>query len=224
MNPPTGGENYLILPMVRVGQKLYETRIRKSLTLEEIADSTKIRPQFLAAIEKGEYEKLPSPAYAKGFVCNYASFLGLSQKEILALFRREFDEKKAFKVLPDGMTRNNGFSLTRIRIQQSFFIIALAGIALLSYLGFQYRSMFLPPMLVVNSPKQNAQTKDDITVSGKTDPNATVLINNEPVLPNTNGEFTKNLTLFPGKTAIVLKAKNRFGKETILERNIDVKN
>jgi len=209
--------------MVRVGQKLYETRIHKSLTLEEIAHATKIRPEFLTAIEKGEYNKLPSPAYAQGFVRNYASFLGLSQKEILALFRREFDEKKAFKVLPDGMTQND-FPLTRVRIQQSFFVIALAGIALLGYLGFQYRSMFFSPMLVVNSPKQNAQTKDEVTVSGKTDPNATVLINNEPVLPNINGEFTKNLTLFPGKTSITLKAKNRFGKETILERNIEVKN
>lgn len=210
--------------MVRVGQKLHETRINQSLTLEQIAEATKIRPQFLTAIEKGEYEKLPSPSYAQGFVRNYASFLGLSQKEILPLFRREFDEKKAFKVLPDGMTRSSGFSLTRTHIQQSFFIVVLAGIALLGYLGFQYRAMFFPPMLVVNSPKQNAQTKDEITVSGKTDPNAAIFINNEPVLPNTNGEFTKNLTLFPGKTSITLKAKNRFGKETILERTIDVKN
>lgn len=210
--------------MVRVGQKLHETRIRKSLTLEEIAEKTKIRPQFLLAIEKGEYEKLPSVAYAKGFVQNYASFLGLSQKEILALFRREFDEKKAYKVLPDGLTQDSSFSLTRIRVRQSFFVVALAGIVLLGYLGFQYRSMFLPPMLVVDSPKQNAETKDEITVSGKTDPNATVLINNEPVLSNTNGEFKKSLTLFPGKTSIILKAKNRFGKETTLQRNIDVRN
>ncbi len=210
--------------MVRVGQKLHETRIHQSLTLEEIAQKTKIRPEFLTAIEKGEYEKLPSPSYAQGFVRNYASFLGLSQKEILPLFRREFDEEKAFKVLPDGLTRSSGFSLTRVHIQQSFFVIILAGIALLGYLGFQYRSMFFPPMLTVYSPKQNAQTKDEIIVSGKTDPNAAILINNEPVLPNTNGEFTKTLTLFPGKTSIILKAKNRFGKETVLQRNIEVKN
>lgn len=209
--------------MIRVGQKLYKTRTEKSLTLEEIAERTKIRPEFLTAIEKGEYNKLPSTTYAQGFVRNYASFLGLSQKEILPLFRREFDEKKTYKVLPDGMTRGSGFPLTRARIQQSFFVAAIACIALFGYLGFQYRSMFVPPMLVVNSPKQNAKTKNEVTISGKTDPNATILINNEPVLPNTNGEFKKILTLFPGKTSIILKAKNRFGKETILERNIEVK-
>lgn len=210
--------------MIRVGQKLHETRIQKSLTLEEIAQKTKIRPEFLTAIEKGEYEKLPSAAYAQGFIRNYASLLGLSQKEILPLFRREFDKKKAYKVLPDGLTQNDGFPLTIVRIRQSFIILTLTSIALLGYLGFQYRSMFFSPMLTVDSPKQNAQTKDEITVSGKTDPNAIVLINNEPVLPNNNGEFRKNITLFPGKTSIILKAKNRFGKETVLQRNIDVKN
>lgn len=209
--------------MVRAGQKLYETRIRKCLTLEEIAKATKIRPRFLVAIENGEYDKLPSPAYAQGFVRNYASFLDLPQKEILALFRREFDEKRAYKILPDGMAQDNGFSLTHIRIRQSFFIIVIAGIALLSYLGFQYRSMFFPPMLTVDSPKQNSQTEKEVTVSGKTDPNATILINNELVLLNADGEFTKVLTLFPGKTSIILKAKNRFGKETVMERDIDVR-
>lgn len=210
--------------MVRVGQKLYETRIYKSLTLEEIAKATKIRPQFLTAIEEGEYDKLPSPAYAQGFVRNYASYLGLSQKEILPLFRREFDEKSVYKVLPDGLIQNSSFSLTRTHIQQSFFVIALVSIVLLGYLGFQYRSMFFPPMLTIDSPKQNAQTKNEIIISGKTDPNVTVLINNELVLPNMDGKFTKILTLFPGKTSIILKAKNRFGKETVLERDIEVRN
>lgn len=210
--------------MVRVGQKLYQTRIHKSLTLEEIAKATKIRPQFLTAIERGEYEKLPSPAYAQGFVRNYASFLGLSQKEILALFRREFDEKKAYKVLPDGLTQNNTFPPARIRVRRSFVVLVFLCLILLGYLGFQYRSMFLAPVLIVDSPKQNEQTKPEVTVSGKTDPNATVLVNNELVLPNNNGEFIKNITLFPGKNSITLKAKNRFGKETVLQRSINVKN
>ncbi len=49
--------------MITAGQKLYEERIRRGLTLEEIARATKIRSSFLSAIEKGEYKKLPSSAY-----------------------------------------------------------------------------------------------------------------------------------------------------------------
>jgi cytoskeletal protein RodZ len=209
--------------MVRVGQKLHDTRVRKSLTVEEIAAATKIRPRFLMAIEQGDYEKLPSAAYAHGFVQNYASYLGLSQKEILALFRREFDEKKIYKVLPDGLTKNEGFPLTRVHIQRSFVTLVFVLTALLVYLGFQYRAMFLSPALAVDFPKQNAQIKDEVTISGKTDPNATVLINNESISLNSNGEFIKNVSLFPGKTSLTIKARNRFGKETVLQRTVDVK-
>lgn len=208
--------------MVRVGQKLYDTRVRKSLTIDEVAAATKIRPRFITAIERGEYDKLPSAAYAQGFVRNYASYLGLSQKEILALFRREFDGKKIYKVLPESLTKNESF-IPRIHIQQSLVVICGILLALFVYLGFQYRSMFLSPALSISSPKQNAEIKGDVTVKGKTDPGATILINNESVILNEQGEFTKNITFFPGKSLITVKAKNRFGRETELQRSIGVK-
>lgn len=206
--------------MIKVGQKLYNTRVHKSLTLEQISQATKIRPRFLAAIERGEYDKLPSSAYARGFVTNYASYLGLSQKEILALFRREFDEKRNIKVLPDSLTKTNGFAIRRIHIQKSLFVLILIVLTLVGYLGYQYRAIFIAPPLSINSP---VQYKDTITVSGKTDPNVNLFINNETVLINSNGEFTKSLSLFPGKTSITIKAKNRFGKETVLQKTINVK-
>jgi cytoskeletal protein RodZ len=209
--------------MVRVGQKLHDTRMRKSLTVDEVAAATKIRPRFVEAIERGEYDKLPSAAYAQGFVSNYAQYLGLSQKEIMALFRREFDGKRVYKVLPESLTKNDSLSLPRIHIQQSVVVISIVLLALFAYLGFQYRAMFTSPALELSSPKQNAAIKGDVIVSGKTDPSATVLVNNESVTLNKQGEFTKNITLFPGKSLITVKAKNRFGREAELQRSIDVK-
>ena len=209
--------------MVRVGQKLHDARVIKSLTVDEVAAATKIQPRFITAIERGEYDKLPSATYAQGFVQNYASYLGFSQKEIMALFRREFDGKRVYKVLPDGLTKNDSLSLPRIHIQQSVIVIGMVLLALFAYLGFQYSAMFTSPALELSSPKQNAQIKGDVIVSGKTDPSATILINNESVILNKQGEFTKNITLFPGKSLITVKAKNRFGKETELQRNIDIK-
>ena len=87
--------------MIRAGQKLRDERQRRGLTLSEISNATKIKVEFLSAIEKGEYEKLPSASYAHGFVGNYAKFLDFEEEEILALFRREFDGKKVYKVLPE---------------------------------------------------------------------------------------------------------------------------
>jgi len=49
-----------------------------------------------------------------------------------------------------------------------------------------------------------------------------VLVNNEPVTLDSEGEFRKTLSLFPGKSSIIIKAKNRFGKENIAKRDVIV--
>lgn len=209
--------------MVGIGQRLYEKRVQKKLSLEEVAHATKIKARFLAAIEKGEYSKLPSPAYAQGFVRNYAAYLGLPKTETTALFKREFDEKKAYKVLPDALTKTEEFPINRIRIQQSLILAGGVIVIFFLYLFIQYRSTFTPPPLSISTPKQNVTVPEEVTVSGKTDDNSTIMINGEPASVNSNGEFQKVIVLFPGKTTIRIKAKNKFGKETLIEREVVVK-
>lgn len=209
--------------MVGVGQRLHNERIHRKLTLDEVATATKIKSRFLAAIEKGDYNKLPSPAYAQGFVRNYAAFLGLPKNEITALFKREFDEKRAFKLLPESFTRTKEFPLRRIKIQQSIFVIFGIILILGIYLFYQYRSAFIPPAVTVSSPAENAVVSQVITVSGTVDSDASVTVNNIPVTLATDGSFTKKIALFPGKETIIIRAKNRFGKETVVERDIEVK-
>jgi cytoskeletal protein RodZ len=210
--------------MVRVGQRLYDERIRRKLSLEEISTATKIKARFLAAIEKGEYHKLPSPAYAQGFVQNYAAYLGIPKAEILALFKREFEAKKAFKVLPDSLVKTKEFPLRRIKIQQSIIGAGMFLLLILGYLLFQYRFVYLSPKLIVTSPKQESTVSQEVTVTGQTDSSATVTVNNEPVFVDNNGEFSKKITLFSGKTFITIRAKNRLGKETIIKRSVTVTN
>jgi len=209
--------------MVKLGQRLHKERVARKLTIEEVARDTKIKATFLASIERGDYHKLPSPAYAKGFVKNYADYLGLPKGEVGAFFRREFDEKRAYKVLPDSLSKTEEFPLKRIHIQQSLVIVVGLLVVFVGYLLFQYRYAYLPPSLTITSPKENAIVTQDVTVTGNTDSEATVVVNNDSVSLTSDGKFTKQLTLFPGKTTIVVKAKNRSGKESIVKRDITVR-
>lgn len=209
--------------MVRVGQKLREERLKRGLTLEDVAKATKIKATFLSAIEKGEYQKLPSSTYAYGFVRNYAQTLGLPKAETLALFRREFDEEKLFKLLPEGLTGSLDFPIRRLRLASAGIFVILAFLALLGYILFQYRFAIINPYLEIISPKEFEVTSSEITVLGKTNPNATVYINNNSVSVDKDGGFKKTLDLFPGKTTITIKAVNRFGRQTTVERHIEVK-
>lgn len=209
--------------MIHLGQRLNYQRRRRNITLDEAARATKIKAAFLTALEKGEYNKLPSPAYAKGFVINYAVYLGLSKNEALALFKREFDEKRAYKVLPESLTRRQDTPRLRIKIQESLLVVIGLVLLFLGFIFFQYRSAFFAPKLDISSPKDGATFSKDVPIVGKTDAEATVIVNNQPVSLNDKGEFTKYLTFFPGKTTITVKAKNRFGKETVVKREIVVK-
>lgn len=210
--------------MVHVGEKLCEERIKKGYALEEVSKATKIRISFLLAIEKREYNKLPSGTYAHGFVRNYAKFLGLPEDNILSLFKREYDDSIYSKVLPDGLVGGNDFPLSKFKITQTLKILPLILIALLAYIVFQYRSAIFNPMLSVSSPKENSIIfSQKVTVVGKTDPNVTIFVNNETASLDKDGNFKKTINVFPGKAKITIKAVNNFNKTTVIERQIEVK-
>lgn len=209
--------------MITAGQRLFEERTKRGLTLEEVARATKIRSSFLSAIEKGEYKKLPSSAYIQGFVKNYAEFLGLSQKEIVALFRREFNEREFLRVLPEGFSKSQDLPLAGIQFGQTAVAIMLVFIVLVVYILFQYRYAFLNPPLNVEVPTEGELVSKILTVRGTTDSNATVFINEDSVVVDADGNFKKNITLFPGKTTITITAKNRLGKQTQITRRVEVK-
>lgn len=210
--------------MVHVGERFYEERIRRGYTLEEVSKATKIRIFFLLAIEKGEYKKLPSSTYAHGFVRNYARFLKLPEHEILALFKREYDEEKFVKVLPDGFAKQDDFPLFKFKATQALKVLPLIFIVLLVYIVFQYRAAIFNPMLNVSIPVDNSIIlSQTVVVVGKTDPNATVFVNSEIASSDKDGNFKKTINVFPGKTTISIKSVNNFNRITTLERHIEVK-
>ena len=210
--------------MIHAGERLREEREKKNLSLEEVSRATKIRPSFLTAIEKGDYNKLPSGTYAHGFVRNYAKYLGLRDNELLALFKREYDEEKYLKVLPEGLVRRGDFPIRKIIFNRTFKIIIVIFVALIAYLVFQFRAAIFNPSLDVLSPKENEVVNTlDIMVTGKTDPNSTIYINDEVASLDKKGNFTKTINVFPGTETITIKAVNNFNKTTIVERKIEVK-
>jgi len=208
--------------MVRIGQKLKEKRQEKGLSLSEVAKSTKIKESFLEAIEKGEYHKLPSSAYAFGFVSNYIEYLGLPKRETIAMFRREFDEKKYYRVLPEGLSRHKSIIFGGVRVHQAVFLVLILFLLLSGYIAFQYRYAIISPPLTLTQPTDGQVVAQDVTVSGHTDPNVIVYVNDKPTPVSEDGEFMRKISLFEGQSIITVTAKHRLGKETTVRREITV--
>jgi len=71
------------------GALLAAARQNAGMTLSEVAASTHIREQHLAAIEAIDRGALPSRPYAIGFVKTYAEFLGLDAAPVVIRFKEE---------------------------------------------------------------------------------------------------------------------------------------
>jgi len=199
--------------MLILGEQLKDERISKGLSLEDVSKNTKIKEEFLTWIESGEYEKLPSSSYAQGFVKNYIKFLKLPEKEMMALFRREFDQEKIYRVLPKGLDQDQEFSLSRFKVRQTAVLIFIIFIIFLGYILFSYRYAFInPPLNIINPKKGSVVLTSQIKVSGKTDSNSTVYINKNAVSVDNNGNFEKTINVFPGKTIIDVEVINKFSR------------
>jgi len=74
--------------MSELGQWLREARQARGLSLEKAEVETRIRLKFLSALEEGNYEELPAEVYARGFVRNYALYLGLDPIEALEKYEK----------------------------------------------------------------------------------------------------------------------------------------
>ncbi|MFW2831206.1 helix-turn-helix domain-containing protein [Sphingomonas sp. ID0503] len=72
-----------------VGARLREARIARDLSLEQVAEQTRIPLRHLKAIESGDFANIPAAPYAVGFVKSYARVIGLDPQETGAAFRAE---------------------------------------------------------------------------------------------------------------------------------------
>lgn len=72
-----------------IGDTLRKEREKQKLSIQDVEKGTSIRPLYIEALEKGEYDKLPGEVYAKGFIKNYGNFLNLSGEELVRQFIME---------------------------------------------------------------------------------------------------------------------------------------
>jgi cytoskeleton protein RodZ len=74
-----------------VADTLIRARQQLGQDLRSIAQVLCIRYSYLDAIERGQYENLPGPTYAMGFVRTYADYLGLDGNQLVERFKNEVE-------------------------------------------------------------------------------------------------------------------------------------
>jgi len=203
--------------MRTIGDILKSKRLKKRYSLKKVEKETKIKKEFIEAIENGDWVNLPELPVVAGFVKNLAALLEIDAKTAYATLKRDYPPQRlSINPKPDV---GGKFTWTP---KYTFLVgILIIILALFGYLGFQFVKFNSPPSLEVTHPFDNfVTTSNKVVVSGKTDLDSTIKVNNQLVLVNDDGTFSVQIEVFEGTGEIIITATNRSKKETTIVRKI----
>ena len=163
-------------------ERLYAARERKGVDLYRAERDTKIRARYLGALERGDYKELPGAVYTKGFLRNYALYLGLDPDEILTQWRRERGDSgpsqpviavpRPIATPRRGLTFSPGVIVAALL---TLFVLLIG-----AYLAIQLMRFAKPPTIAVSDPKVAtltvAETQTTYVLRGTSIPGATVTV------------------------------------------------
>lgn len=129
--------------MGNIGESLKSAREARGITLDKAEEDTKIRKRYLQALEDGDYDVIPGRVYAKGFLRNYAKYLGLDQEEIMIEYKllgTPVREGNNIKELEKNIYRRRLNNRSGRKAYLLTAMIALLAVIILAAYGFMVKN------------------------------------------------------------------------------------
>lgn len=207
-----------------VGEMLKDERISHRINISDLSKRTRIRLEYLEALENNQFNKLPAATFVKGYVKIYAQLFGFDSGPLLALLRRDYKESAKGQLVPrDFLTP---LLKKRRHLKPVTFVMigfALIFLTLLSYISIQWWLLQRPPSLVVSEPAEFANVGPKVTVKGQTKPEVLVVVNDQPVALQPDGSFETEVSLMTeGILTLIIEATDDRGKTSIVQRQVQV--
>ena len=198
-----------------IGDLLREKRLASGEALATIEKTTGVSAKYVEAIEQNAFAKLPDRVYAKNFVRALARHYGLDPEPLAQELARELAAAggRAISIdRPANFIDGRRLAITPTLLKTG--AIALVFLAILGYFAFSVYRILQPPPIIVYSPldSQVFQT-GQITLEGRTAPEAELTVNRETVLPDADGSFHDALQLPEGVSILRIAAKTKHSKE-----------
>ncbi len=216
-----------------LGITLRHKREELGFEINHAAKVTKIRPELIQALEKGNYNAFASEVYAKGFLKNYSAFLGLDSEKTLALYRRETADMQAITQSKSQHSPTKVNLLANDRFLSKRMLITLSVILAIFLIAFyavnQVNALLRAPELTLTTPVQVSADFDgeilvpgnSFQITGKTAGQTVVRLNSEPLAVQPDLQFeTPEIPVHEGTTPIIITATNQFGRTSTIKLSI----
>jgi len=86
--------------MSTVAEQLRKGREAQNLSVQQLAEITKIRSDHIRALEEGNFDVFSAPVYIRGFVRTCSTLLKLDVPQVMAALDEELSEHKKFSEPP----------------------------------------------------------------------------------------------------------------------------
>lgn len=198
-----------------IGDLLRAKREERGETLKDVEKAIRVSKKYITALEANDFDRLPEMIYAKNFVKALARHYGLDEDVLAESLVREMEAITGIKEterIPTGHHLRKKLVATPLVIKSG--VVAVLFVAVLSYFAFSVHSILKPPKLIVFSP-QDSQVYNDqrVVLTGETEPEVELTVNQEGVLIETDGTFSETLNLPEGVSILRVAAKKKHSKE-----------
>jgi cytoskeleton protein RodZ len=143
-----------------LGQRLKREREAKGVSLNEIAQKTRIGVRLLKAIEEEEFDQLPGGIFNKSFIQQYAEYLGIDEKQAIRDYLRASAATREVEV-PEPAPRSSaptfassGFALG--------LMLSIAGTALIALIAW----LVVPRLVLPQRSQVTTENAPAAAVSG----------------------------------------------------------
>jgi cytoskeleton protein RodZ len=164
------------------GDRLRREREMRGITLDEIAESTKISRRHLEALERDRFDQLPGGVFNKGFVRAYARFLGIDEDQAVtdySLASNEQPEPEDKFPLEIHEEPNRELNPRRSNLPMLFALAALAGVLV----GYFFWLKSKPRIDHRATSRQEASVPDRAPISSQSPANSSATPDSTAVTP-----------------------------------------
>jgi cytoskeletal protein RodZ len=157
--------------MPTVAEQLRAAREARNLSINEVAEITKIRTDHIRALEEGNFDLFVAPVYIRGFTRTYATLLKLDVPVVIRSLDAELGKTEKFAVPPPLTDTDKSvvnfmtLQLSKLNLHRRKLLIGLAvllvvvvGISIWNRQRNPIPPANLPPARVQSAPHNSGNT------------------------------------------------------------------
>ncbi len=136
--------------MSTIGENLKRERELRDISVEEIAEFTKILPRFIRSLEENKFDDLPAGVFTRGFIRAYSQFIGVNGDDMVNIYLQQIQKQDSILIEETEEEPESGMT-SHILLFAAISIVLVAVVSVVLYLSRGEEKESSPFKTITNS-------------------------------------------------------------------------